>query len=125
MFDNIGKKIKTLTKVLVWVGIITSVIAGVVFFIIAEDVPEEEYGTYIGLGFAYLIGGPLLSWVSGFFMYGFGELVDNTCDIRAAICGSNMDKTDFIQRQRREKLDKLLHQGLITQEEYNKAVGQM
>ena len=33
MFDNIGDKIKTLAKVLCWIGIVISVIAAIGFFI--------------------------------------------------------------------------------------------
>lgn len=121
MFDNIGKKIKTLTKILVWIGIVASIIAGLALLIISGE--ARDYGQLIGLGLVFLIGGPFLSWVSSFFMYGFGELIDKTCDIQATVCSSNVEKIDFIEQKRREKLDRLLKQGLITQEEYNKAIG--
>ena len=73
MFENIGKKIKSLATILCWVGIIAYVIAAIITFYIDDDL--------IGIGFLLLIVGPLMSWVGSFFIYGFGELIDKTCDI--------------------------------------------
>lgn len=120
MFDNIGKKIKIITKVFVWIGIVGSIIAGFALLIIsAED--AKKSGSFVWLGLFYLIAGPIISWIAGFFMYGFGELIEKTCDIQSTICSVNVEKKDFLEKQKREKLDGLLNQGLITQEEYNKA----
>lgn len=35
LFRNIGKKIKLLTKVIFWVGVAISVIAAIVYFVLA------------------------------------------------------------------------------------------
>lgn len=67
MFTNIGGKIKTLTKVICWIGIAASVIGGVVCM--ADD--------EVLLGLAVIVGGALASWLGSFFTYGFGELVEN------------------------------------------------
>ncbi len=72
MFDNIGGKIKTLAKIFCWIGIVFSVIFGI-FLIIGEQV-------IIGLGL--LFGGSILSWISSFVLYGFGELIDNSEKIK-------------------------------------------
>lgn len=81
MYNNIGKKIKTLSKILCWVGIIVSIIIAIVLFIIASDM---IYGgeTLIGIGLAFLFLGTLSSWINSFLIYGFGELVDNSSVIR-------------------------------------------
>ena len=70
MFDNIGGKIKTLAKVICWIGIITSVITGIVFAISDDDM--------ILYGLLIAVGGSLISWIGSFFTYGFGELIENS-----------------------------------------------
>lgn len=47
----------------------------------AEKVSSAIEKTYRGFGFAVLILGPLASWVSSFFLYGFGELIETNCEI--------------------------------------------
>ena len=70
MFDNIGGKIKTLAQVVTWIGIIASVISGIVLMSIAEEM--------IFVGLMVMIFGALMSWVSSFVLYGFGQLVENS-----------------------------------------------
>ncbi|MBR3934300.1 MAG: hypothetical protein IKJ68_10400 [Clostridia bacterium] len=67
MFDNIGGKIKILAQVLCWLGVIASVICGFSIMVDSDDV-----------GFLIVVIGPLVSWVSSFFLYGFGQLIENT-----------------------------------------------
>lgn len=74
MFDNIGGKIKILAKVLCWVGIIGFVLSAIYVW-----VTIGRYG--VGLGFALFIIGPLVSWISSFLLYGFGELIETNCEI--------------------------------------------
>ena len=68
MYQNIGNKIKTLVKVVTWLGTIACCIIG--FYFMSED--------EAGIGFGILLGGSLAIWISGFVMYGFGQLVDNS-----------------------------------------------
>ena len=70
MFDNIGGKIKSLAQVVFWIGIICSVISGFVMIGTNEDL--------IFLGLVIIIIGSLVSWVSSFTLYGFGQLIENT-----------------------------------------------
>ena len=79
MYRNIGAKIKTLAAVLAWVGIIVSVIAGIVMIGIGVDSRDGEAMMALGLG--YIVLGPLLSWISSLVLYGFGELVDRSKNI--------------------------------------------
>jgi hypothetical protein len=74
MFDNIGEKIKMLAKVVCCIGIVASIIIGVVAAIGADDI-----GIVICL--LIVILGGLLSWVGSFVLYGFGELVQNSAII--------------------------------------------
>ena len=75
MFNNIGGKIKALAKVICWIGIIASVIGGIVLMIHDEDM--------ILYGILTAVGGALFSWIGSFFTYGFGELIDNTSKLVA------------------------------------------
>ena len=70
MFSNIGSKIKALATVCTWVGIILSFIAGIVLISMDEQL--------IFPGLLIMIGGSLLSWLSSFILYGFGQLVENS-----------------------------------------------
>ncbi len=81
MFNNIGGKIKKLSKIICWVGIVVSIFLAVCMFFAAADAYSYEVGTCIGLGFAFLIGGTLMSWLSSLFAYGFGELIEKTTEI--------------------------------------------
>ena len=82
MFDNIGSKIKGLAKVITWLGIILSVIAGIV-----QISGGSSYSRYGGSNPLFLTGiltivlGSLAAWISSFLLYGFGELVENSSRI--------------------------------------------
>lgn len=65
MYDDIGDRIKTLAKVIAWIGIIVSVVVGIVTIT-------------TGIGIIVLILGPLLSWLSTLVLYGLGQLIENT-----------------------------------------------
>lgn len=70
MYDNIGSKIKTLAKVIFIIIASLSLIAGVLILFIVDN------GFIIGI---LTVGiGVLLSWVGTFFLYGFGQLIENT-----------------------------------------------
>ena len=115
MFDNIGGKIKGLAKVICWVGIIASIVTGFAMSVTNENILP-----------LLLIGGlgSVMSWVSSFFMYGFGELIDKACEIarntsNGQIKSESQIKIDY---ERISKIEKLRSQGLITEEEYQQAV---
>ncbi len=114
MFDNIGKKIKTLSQVTSWIGIIASVILGIIIMIIGES--------YFNLiGFLILIFGSLFSWINSFLTYGFGQLIENS-DRIASTKDSNTREVFETLSNTSDKiftLNKLKSQGLITEEEYN------
>ena len=89
MFDNMGGKIKTLAKVLVFLGILASVIGAIVLWAQAGQVSSRtgsyyysaqsgESTTLVITGFVVLVVGVLASWVSSFVLYGFGQLVENS-----------------------------------------------
>lgn len=70
IFSKIGGKIKMLAQILTWIGIAVSVIAGLIMMSEDEDL--------IGGALVIMIVGSLVSWISSFLLYGFGQLVDNS-----------------------------------------------
>ncbi|MCH4207262.1 MAG: hypothetical protein LKF79_02775 [Solobacterium sp.] len=71
LYNNIGSKICTLARVVAWIGIILSVIVGLVTFATA--------GFFSGL--MVIIIGALTSWISSMALYGFGHLILRTDEI--------------------------------------------
>ena len=81
MFNNIGGQIKGLAKVICWLGIIASVIIGILLIMSATN--RNGYYSYtdtnmVITGILVMIMGSILSWIGSFVLYGFGELVDNS-----------------------------------------------
>lgn len=74
MYDNVGKKIMTLAKVLGWIFLIAGIITAIVFM---------SFGWKFFIVIAPLIGGVLL-YVSSWILYGFGQLVDDINAMRYA-----------------------------------------
>lgn len=96
MFKNIGKKIKIFAKVICWIGIILSLLAGIIFIVAGvsgETIQAKVNGTtqyidssvLIVVGIIFVILGPIFSWIGSFMVYGFGEIVDNTQAIKNKI----------------------------------------
>lgn len=73
MYNDVGKKIKGLMKTLLAIGIVLSVVGGIVVMAIDEDL--------IVVGLLVVIVGSLVSWIACIFAYAFGELVDKACNI--------------------------------------------
>ena len=80
MFDNIGGKIKALATVLCVIGMIVSLVFAIVLWSQNNEYNyvTRAYSNTISIGFGVLVGGCVASWVGSFFMYGFGELIDET-----------------------------------------------
>ncbi|MBO2516101.1 MAG: hypothetical protein CW338_02320 [Clostridiales bacterium] len=79
MFDDIGNKIMNLTKIVCTILIVLNCIAGLVGFI------GCLISGSVGAAFICLLGGVigcLFAWISGFLMYGLGQLIDDTHAIR-------------------------------------------
>ncbi len=110
MFNEIGKKIKNLAAVIAWLGIIASAIIGLV---------TMEASPLAGILTGVL--GALGAWIGSFLLYGFGELVDQTWIIAQKLSLGRTEpgyKADAYSNH----LDKLLQNGVITEEEYEKAL---
>lgn len=116
MYDNIGGKIKGLAKATFIVETIASVITGIFFMASDEDM--------IPIGLLIIVLGPIIAWVSSWLLYGFGELIDKTCDIarNTHIVGKKSEAQSRIDNDRISKIEKLRAKGLITEEEYRQAI---
>ena len=81
MYTNIGKKIKTLAKVLCWLAFAACLVA------LAADAYQVTHGfrynVYVGI--LIIVGGIPLSflicWIGSFLLYGFGEMIDKLDEI--------------------------------------------
>ena len=68
MWDNIGRKLQSLAKVVCWLGIIGSVIMGIIIM-------AQNQSTIV-TGLLYLVLGCLASWIGSWAMYGLGLVVE-------------------------------------------------
>lgn len=121
MFDNVGSKIKALASFFCWGGIIASVIGGIIVITLDEDL--------VWAGLAVIIIGSLLSWVSSFVLYGFGELVVNSAIIAGKRADDSVQHPNTVAPQdKNEKiaaLNNLKARGLISEEEYSRKLAEL
>ena len=75
MFDNIGGKIKGLAKVIFIISACFIVLLGIILM-----TSLQMYGSFYSLifGLIFMAIGILFSWISSWFLYGFGQLIENS-----------------------------------------------
>ena len=100
MYNNIGKKIKNLTKFIVGGGILLFIVGGIGLYAYLYDSYYTQDYAFVGIIVAII--GSLLTWIGGFFIYGYGELIDQTQQINAVVSAGSEDT------ETREKIKKLL-----------------
>ena len=124
MYEDIGKKIKSLATIVCWLGIITSVIIAIFLFASIEKVSYHLEGTYTILGLCFMFLGPIVSWISGSLIYGFGELIDKACDIERNTRPHTENDTfqSSPDTDRAQTLQNLRSKGLISEDEYQEAI---
>ncbi|MFR5010221.1 MAG: SHOCT domain-containing protein [Acutalibacteraceae bacterium] len=87
--------------------------------------------TWFGPGLAVIIIGSLLSWVSSFVLYGFGELVVNSAIIAGKegkiVVGGQSGNTVAPQNKSEKitALNNLKARGLISEEEYSRKLAEL
>ena len=128
MYKDIGKKIKILAVILfVFIAFVTAVYG--------ISILSKNKNSLTGLGFGLLIGGPVGALILSWLMYGFGELIDQTCAIKRHFCGED-EETNHIERKsakkntsdslerelRMRRIAELHSKGLITDEDYKKDI---
>lgn len=74
MFENVGKKIKSVAKGYFITMTVIGVLTGIVLLIISFDSKYEELGVISGL--LMMVVSPFVAWLSALKLYGFGEMVD-------------------------------------------------
>ncbi len=77
MFENIGNKIKGVSKFFCWLGIICSILLGIMLAVVGSNMPNGRVTVIIGI--VVMIVGSFMSWVGSLITYGIGEMVQNSC----------------------------------------------
>ena len=81
MYDNIGRKIKSLAKFIFVLESIASFFAGILIYALSNKA---------ALTFIIMICGPLIAWISSWTLYAFGELVEDVGVIRRSFQKENI-----------------------------------
>ena len=68
MFANVGRKIMDLATLVCWLGIILSILTGIIMMAAELVLP----------GLLIAVVGSVGSWIGSWFTYGFGELLETT-----------------------------------------------
>ena len=75
MFENPGKKLKSFASILFCISAIGCVIGGISVI----NSGSTRYGNpLVGIGLVLIVGGVIVSYVMSLFIYGFGELIENS-----------------------------------------------
>ncbi len=105
MFDNIGEKIKKVAKVTAWIGIVVSIIGGIVLFF--WGLIELEYLWFlIFLAPITVVVGCIMAWLSVIMLYGFGELIENSKKTNKEIRALNAKKVQTEKNAQTIKVEK-------------------
>lgn len=89
MFNNIGNKLMAVAKVFCWIGIIASIILGIV--LIGAGTSNNSYSYYGSSisstnatvsGITIIIVGCIGSWIASLLIYGFGQLIEDNAAMR-------------------------------------------
>lgn len=108
---DIGDRLKVVAKYVIGFGLIGCVGGGIVLYFYLNDSYADDYAF---IGWIIAAVGSLLSLLSGFLVYGFGELIELTQQINNKL--SEVNDKDKIQKL---KDFKALHDcGKISEEEY-------
>lgn len=116
MFDKIGNKIKGLAITLFVIMALAFVIIGIAII-----------GDKLIVGLLCLLGGPILSWITSWILYGFGELISKVTNIENEICGNkrNSNRVSPVIDSRTKDIMELHAKGLLTDEEYERAMAKI
>ena len=75
MYSKIGNKIKNFTMIISAVGIILAFLTGLGIIMSDDDL------VFLGIIIMIMIICTILFWISGFVLYGFGELIERLISI--------------------------------------------
>ncbi len=112
MYGNISEKLKSLAVWCFTGGAIISVIGGAVILL-------NSTGAVRFVGLIVMIAGSLISWISSWFIYALGEIIEKLTDIEYNTRNSNNKQGEFDPNDPELKeLKKFLDNGLISKEEF-------
>ena len=122
MFKNIGGKIKGIAIISAIICMIPSVILGLYLMSLSEI--SEPMGV---LGLIVIILGVLFPWIGFYLLYGYGQLVENSDKLVLILGGKEKPQTynpAFTEDQNQKilRITELRKKGLITEEQYQKAI---
>ena len=86
MYDNIGEKLKGLAKASCLLGTIGGIISGIYLMIDGSD-------EGILIGFFVIMLSFFVAWISSWWLYGLGEIVDMLADMRRNASGEKSKST--------------------------------
>ena len=125
MFNNVGGKLKTLAKVVAWIGMIASCMLGLGSIVLVRIGVGAFIPIGFLMGFLIMVIGFLISWLSSLGLYAFGELVENSAiiagksDVTKVQTATSVNQaTRRSPKEARATLEQLRTNGLITEEEY-------
>ena len=99
MFDYIENQLKTASKFVCGIGILCSVIAGIIFMIVTAF---WDFGViYLFVGIAIAALGSAIFWVASLIIYGFGELIEKTSSIDYIISKIKSIESDILSENRK------------------------
>ena len=124
MFDNIGSRIKKIATNIHWIGAIISIILGIILIVIDANMPSYNRGLFTILGLFVIICGFFISWILSCCLYGYGELIHKTSNIEAYLCQKDL-KSNAEDMERLQDLHQLRQRGVISQEEYDRAIARI
>ena len=82
MFDDAGGKIKSWAEIICVVGIILSIIGGIIIIVIgAQYNPYSNTNPLFLSGILVMVVGSLSSWCSGLLLFTFGDIAQNTASL--------------------------------------------
>lgn len=91
LFNNIGKKIKALAVKSFVILSLAAAITGIVLLAV-----EGNQDLILIIGLLLIFAAPIVILISSWLLYGFGEIVDKTCDIeRNTRCRANIADIDI------------------------------
>ncbi|MBO5500898.1 MAG: hypothetical protein J6K73_16780 [Clostridia bacterium] len=79
MYNNVGSKIKRMAVIFAIIGIVVSILTGVGLMLSFGEISRyySDTPSVLLISLLIMVGGSLLSWIGGFFTYGFGEIIDS------------------------------------------------
>lgn len=81
MFVNIGTRIKLIAKIICGIGMLASLIAMVSYWVVPHYPSPGGLVVFL-LGLLTGMAGCVVSWVVGYFAYGFGQLIEDMAFVR-------------------------------------------